>query len=623
MLFFDFEVFKYDWLVVAIDPIEQREHVVVNNKPELEKLYKQYKKDIWVGYNCRNYDQYILKGILCGFDPKKINDWIIVQDRKGWEFSSMFNKISLNLYDAMPNIPVSLKVLEGFMGHNIHETSVPFDIDRKLTPYEILETIKYCRFDVLNTIDVFLKRKGEFDAQMDLLKAFNLPLSNLSKTQAQLAAVILDARKVRFNDDWAIRLPNNVRLGKYQAVADWFLNKENHRDDASLTMTIAGLEHTIAWGGIHAGLPKTVVTCDDDEVMFDADVGQLYPNIMRVYKLLSRAARKPQMLEYVLDTSMRLKAEGKKKEREPYKRQCNIFYGAEGDPFNPLYDPLHRTLVCVFGQVFLIDLIDKIEDIVTLINSNTDGIFFKVKKKDVDELKRRVSEWEQRTQLQMEYAEFTKFISKDVNNYLAVKVDGKIHAKGAYVKDLDDLDYDLPIVNEALRNYMIFGTPIEVTVNSCTDFRKFQKIVKLSNKYKWVEHEQGVKTEYITRCSKGFNLRDGGCWGGFHSGTNIKKGIYATGGCQTCRFYKTHVPITVADHTTKFDNKAYRVFASTDPNDGRLLKCDGVRNPAKFGNTPDNCFIFNDDLNGVPIPEKLDKQYYINLAKKRIGDFGL
>lgn len=568
MVFFDFEVFKYDWLVVAIDPVQQKEYVVVNDKSELEKLYKNYKADIWVGYNCRNYDQYILKGILCGFDPKRINDWIIVKDRKGWEFSSMFNRIPLNLYDVMPNIPVSLKVLEGFMGNNIHETSVDFNIDRKLTERELKETIEYCRFDVMNTIEVFLRRKGEFDAQMDLLKAFNLPLSNLGKTQAQLAAVILDAKKVRFNDDWDIRLPENVQLGKYKAVGEWFLNKANHREDASLTTTIAGLEHTIAWGGVHAGIPKTTIVCEDDEVMYDADVGQLYPNIMRVYKLLSRAARKPEMLDYVLDTSMRLKAEGKKKEREPYKRQCNIFYGAEGDRFNPLYDPLHRTLVCVFGQVFLIDLIDKIEDIIFLINSNTDGIFFKVKKKDIPELKRRVAEWEERTGLVMEYAEYTKFISKDVNNYLAVMVDGKIHAKGAYVKDLNDLDYDLPIVNEALRNYMIFGTPVETTINSCTDFRKFQKIVKLSNKYRWVEHENGRST-------------------------------------------------------IKYDNKAYRVFASTDNTDGRLLKCDGVRNPAKFGNTPDKCFIFNDDLRGVEIPAKLDRQYYIDLARKRLEDFGL
>lgn len=568
ILFFDFETYKYDWLVVAIDPVEQKEFVIVNDRKRLEELYSRYKRDIWVGYNCRNYDQYILKGIMLGFDPKRINDWIIVKGRKGWEFTSMFNRISLNLYDVMPNIPVSLKVLEGFMGNNIHETSVPFDIDRKLSANELSDVISYCRFDVLNTIEVFMKRKGEFDAQMDLLKAFDLPLSCLGKTQAQLAAVILDAKKVRFKDDWNIRLPDNVLLGKYKAVGEWFLNKENHREDASLTINIAGLEHTIAWGGVHAGIPKTTISCADDEAMFDADVGQLYPNIMRIYNLLSRAARKPEMLGYVLDTSMRLKAEGKKKEREPYKRQCNIFYGAMGDKFNPLYDPLHRTLVCVFGQVFLIDLIDKIEDIIFLINSNTDGIFFKVKKKDIPELKRRVAEWEARTQLQMEYSEFTKFISKDVNNYLAVKANGGIHAKGAYVKDLSDLDYDLPIVNEALRNYMIFGTPVEVTINACSDFRKFQKIVKLSSKYRWVEHENG-------------------------------------------------------QGTTKFDNKAYRVFASNCDTDGRLLKCDGVRNPAKFGNTPDRCFICNDDLRGVPIPNKLDRKYYIDLARKRLEDFGL
>lgn len=570
ILFFDFEVYKHDWLVVAIDPVTKSEFVIVNDRKKLEELYNQYKRDIWVGYNCRNYDQYILKGILIGFDPKRINDWIIVKGRKGWEFSSMFNKIRLNLYDVMPNIPVSLKVLEGFMGNNIHETSVPFDIERKLTPSELSETINYCRFDVLNTIEVFLKRKGEFDAQMDLLKAFNLPLSNLGKTQAQLAATILDAKKVRFHDDWNIRLPENVLLGKYSEVGEWFLNKANHSEDASLTINIAGLEHTIAWGGVHAGIPKTTIVCEEDEVMFDADVGQLYPNIMRIYNLLSRAARKPEMLGYVLDTSMRLKAEGKKKEREPYKRQCNIFYGAEGDKFNPLYDPLHRTLVCVFGQVFLIDLIDKIEDIIFLINSNTDGIFFKVKKKDVPELKRRVSEWEKRTQLQMEYAEYTKFISKDVNNYLAVKVNGDIHAKGAYVKDLNDLDYDLPIVNEALRNYMIFGTPVEVTINSCTNFRKFQKIVKLSNKYKWVEHESEGKK-------------------------------------------------------VKYDNKCYRVFASNNPRDGRILKCDGVRNPAKFGNTPDCCFIFNDDVGQVTTDRfpQLNRGWYIDLAKKRLEDFGL
>ena len=585
MLFFDFEVFKFDWLIVAIDPIEKKEYVIVNDKLKLEQLYKSHKNDIWVGYNCRDYDQYILKAILCGFNPKEVNDWIIVKDRKGWEFSSLFRRYSVNIFDVMPNPPVGLKTLEGFMGKNIHETSVPFTINRKLTEVEIQETIGYCRDDVLNTIDVFLRRKGEFDAQMDLLKAFNLPLSCVGKTQAQLAAVIFDAKKQRFNDEWEIRLPDNLDLGKYQFVGDWFLDKNNHKykhfvtgksgklveEQVHLECEIAGLTHVIAWGGIHAG-DLINITCKPDEVIIDADAGQLYPNIMRIYNLLSRAARKPEMLTYILDTSMRLKAEGKKKEREPYKRQCNIVYGASGDKTNPLYDPLMRNLVCVYGQVFFIDLIDKIEDIVQIINSNTDGLFFKLKKKDLPELYKRVEAWEARTGLCMEYATYTKFVSKDVNNYVAVMTNGKLHCKGAYVKELSDLDYDLPIVNEAVKNYIVYGYRVEDTIFGCRELRKFQKIVKLSSKYEWVEHEIG-------------------------------QGL-----------------------TLKFDNKAYRTFASLDDTDGRLMTCrmtsKGLERK-KFGGTADKCFILNDDLNGVPIPTKLDYGWYINLARKRLEDFGI
>ena len=570
MLFFDFECYKYDWLVVAIDPVEKKEFVIVNDKTKLEQLYKQYKRDIWVGFNCRNYDQYILKGIMLGFDPKRINDWIIVKDRKGWEFSSLFNKIPLNLFDVMPNPPIGLKTLEGFLGNNIHETSVPFDIDRKLTDIELEETIKYCRFDVLNTIEVFIRRKNEFDSQMQLVKTFNLPLSHLGKTQAQLAAIILGAKKKKLKDEWNIRLPDNVLLGKYKEVGDWFLNKENHNVDAKLEITICGIPHTIAWGGIHAGLSKTQVYCSPDEVIFDVDVDQLYPSLMIEYNLLSRAVEEPKKFQNILDKSLELKKLGKKKEREPYKRICNITYGAEGDKFNPMYDPLHRNLVCVFGQVFIIDLLDKVEDIITLLNSNTDGIFVKLKRKDVDEFKRRVHEWEERTRLHMSYDEFSCMYSKDVNNYVGIRPDGSYHSKGAYVKDLNPLDYDLPIVNEAVKDYITKKIPVENTILGCNELIKFQKVVKLSNKYKWVEHEKGESKE-------------------------------------------------------KFDNKCYRVFASKDQRDGRILKCDGVRNPAKFGNTPDRCFIVNDDITKAKTDwfPQLDKQYYIDLAKKRLEDFGV
>ena len=76
----------------------------------------------------------------------------------------------------MPNPPISLKALEAFMGHSIKETSVPFDIDRPLTEAELAETVKYCRHDVEQTVEVWLRRKeDEFDAQMSLVKAFLFP----------------------------------------------------------------------------------------------------------------------------------------------------------------------------------------------------------------------------------------------------------------------------------------------------------------------------------------------------------------------------------------------------------------------------------------------------------------
>jgi DNA polymerase len=617
MWFVDTEVFKHDWLMVAINPATRTEVVIVNNRNELHDFYRKNKKDIWIMYNGAGYDQFIIKGLLLGFDPKAINDFIIVEGRKGFEYSKLFNKITLNVYDVMPNIPVSLKVLEGFLGNDIHETSVPFSIERRLTDEEIAETIKYCRFDVMNTIEVFCRRKVEFDSKFDLIKFFKLPLENLVKSQAQLAAVILDAKRTKFDDEWEIRVPDNAILGKYQAVADWFLDKRNHHEDAELKINIAGLEHTIAWGGVHAGISKAIIVCDENESMFDADVGQLYPNIMRHYKLISRAARKPEMLDYMLDTSMRLKAEGKTEEREPWKRQCNIIYGAMGDPYNALYDQLHRKLVCVYGQIFLIDLIEKIEDIVTLINSNTDGIFFKVKTEDVPELRRRVSEWEKRTRLGMDYKEFVKFVSKDVNNYVAVRPNGKYHAKGAYVKELNDLDYDLPIVNEAVKNYILFGKPVDETIYECTDFRSFQKIVKLSSKYKWVEHEQGFVSKVKYGCTQGFNIDDT-CWGGFFKAKRGARGK----GCQACKYYKKY-NIPSYRTTVKYDNKAYRVFASKDTNDGRLLKCDGVRNPAKFGNTPDHCFVYNGDVKNAPLHPKLDREWYVDLAFSRLKDFGV
>ena len=119
MVFYDFEIFKFDWLVVLVDTDVETETVIHNDVDELQAFYNAHKNDIWVGYNSRHYDQYILKCILAGLNPKELNDWIIVQRKEGWQFSELLRRIPLINYDVMPNPPVGLKTLEGFMGANI------------------------------------------------------------------------------------------------------------------------------------------------------------------------------------------------------------------------------------------------------------------------------------------------------------------------------------------------------------------------------------------------------------------------------------------------------------------------------------------------------------------------
>ena len=51
MVFYDFEVFKYDWLVVCIDMTAKKKTVIINDQAQLEAYHKDHINDIWVGFN--------------------------------------------------------------------------------------------------------------------------------------------------------------------------------------------------------------------------------------------------------------------------------------------------------------------------------------------------------------------------------------------------------------------------------------------------------------------------------------------------------------------------------------------------------------------------------------------
>ena len=284
----------------------------------------------------------------------------------------------------------------------------------------------------------------------------------------------------------------------------------------------------------------------------------------------------------------------------PLKIVINGTYGASKDKNNPLYDPLMANNVCIFGQLLLLDLIEHLEPYCELIQSNTDGILIKMPPGyEEDEWYSLIDdiayEWEHRTGLKLEFDEYRKVFQKDVNNYLIIP-DGELYdkkgkprwkAKGAYVKKLSRLDYDLAIVNKAIVEFMLHGKSVRQTIMECNDLREFQIIKKISGKYKCILH--GVTYKPIIG----------------KSGRPTKL---------------MRMDLTEAK---ELQEKTIRVFASKNP-DGGLVKLHAKTGRyAKIENTPKNCFIFNADVNGYPVPSILDRQWYIDLAYKRLKDFGI
>jgi DNA polymerase len=529
IIFYDFEVFEYDWLAVLIDVTAKKEYVIINNRDELKSLYEANRKDIWVGFNNRHYDQYIFKGILLGMNPKKINDWIIIDKKEGWQYSRAFNKIPMINYDVMPNPPVGLKTLEGFMGANIKETDVDFRIRRRLTQEEIQQTVKYCRHDVEQTIEVFLKKISEFNAMHGIIQAFPdiVGLSDIGDSEARIAAKVLGCTRRYFEDEFDFFFLPCLRLKKYKYVQDWFEQKRQealsmdlaHKDkylkqawykSQNLETIVAGIPHTFGFGGLHGAPDKPVHRKGQ---ILHVDVNNYYPSLLIAWMLVTRAAtndnfklvydtRKTMKKKQIAAAKAGNKAEAKrwKKAQLPYKKILNALSGAMKDATNAAYDPRNNNCMCINGQLMLLDLIEHLEAVpgLELIQSNTDGLIIWIP--DTDEAFNMVDdicwEWEQRCSTEqcsilLELDNISEIYQKDVNNYLWVDVDGGVERIGAYVKELSPIDNDLPILNKALVDYMVHKTPVEQTINQCNDLIMFQKIVKLSDKYDFVEHEHG------------------------------------------------------------------------------------------------------------------------------------
>ena len=140
---YDIEVFSDDWIVVFRDP-ESDYHTVIHNDNHYLREFLSQPDIVIGGFNNKHYDDWIILTMLLGgsnVEVKKHNDFIIEEGRNGWEFPFIqFKKRTFKSFDLRDDIAdeqISLKAIEGNLKLPIVESSVPFNIDRKLTPEEL------------------------------------------------------------------------------------------------------------------------------------------------------------------------------------------------------------------------------------------------------------------------------------------------------------------------------------------------------------------------------------------------------------------------------------------------------------------------------------------------------
>ena len=561
----DFEVLSKGgfWMCCMKDYKTKKEHIIVNNRDELIRVYNKNKDSIWIGYNIKGYDQWILKSIIAGLDPCKVSEKLIEQKLSGWQIDRNLHKVPLYIFEINDTYR-SLKELELFMGEDIRESSVSFNLDRYPTKEEIEELITYCLHDVRMTFKVFEHVYYKYEAQLGLIEYFNLDEGMFNKTEAQLSAYILGARKPNYerNDTNEFEIIETITLSKYNNIKEWYENYNNRDHKKYLKANIYGVETDFGWGGLHSARKKYKA----ENFIVNSDVSSFYPSIMIEYNLLSRNVKDPSKYKEIRDKRFNLKREKNPIEKS-LKLVLNSAYGACMDANNDLYDPRQGTAICVNGQLLLLDLIEKVElefgSKAEFIQGNTDGVMFKFNsKEDVDKYLEICNSWCERTKMELEHDFIKKIIQKDVNNYIYIKENGKVKSKGAYVKELSIIDNDLPIVNKAIKEKLINNIDVEVTINNSNKLIDFQKCVKITGKY-----------NYATHGNEKINL------------------------------------------------KVLRVFASKSISDNAIMKTRYDNKLEKISYTPDRVFIDNSKVIDKEVPYKLDKSWYISLAKERLESF--
>lgn len=597
-----------------------------------------------VSFHGNYYDVPQLTAALQGYTAEQLkwqNDRIIVDKVKPWE---------LGLPDWRPADHIDVReVIPGKGGQKykagiIHYKTMrdlPYDPGTYLTAEQIAQVDEYCENDLGQLEALFDAVRPQIKLREALGIKYGLDLR--SKSDAQVAEAVLKRRceiatgqriykpDVDYNLQFRFDVPPFIsyQLPQLQRALEIVRgsifritpagNVAMPPELEGLTINIGTSTYKLGIGGLHSQEKQTVHKSDEYWTLRDNDVASYYPSLILNSGAWPEAMGQTFLQEYGGIKAERLEGKHLAKklpkgtpEQEDAatmdsggKIMLNGTFGKTLSGYSVLFAPKMGIQTTVSGQLSLLMLIEWHELYgIPVISANTDGIIVKCPRRMVHVSEALIAEWQKRTGLEMETVEYRAVYSRDINNYIAIKVDGTSKRKGEYAPTslIMKKSPDTEICADAVAAFLESGVPVLYTISACRDLRKFVIIQNVAGGAvkMWGEgpRHKLVRDMLATLQARGW-VKEGRQW---RRGDIVASAAVAYEQC-------------FAPQTPEYLGKVVRWYYSTQAPGPIVYATNGNTVSLSYGARP--CMTLPDEF-----PDDIDYQWYLSKAEAMLRDLG-
>jgi hypothetical protein len=526
-------------------------HFVLHEEQYDAVAFYEFMKDIklLIGFNSLRFDNllvdymYIIKPIVLAGDTniwainkiKMLCDTIIENGDINYKY---FDEELKKFKEWWTSIDLFMALFETVARKSLKQSAInikwyriedlPLRPDATITKEQFQEIFDYNMNDVLITRALHLKKKKEFELRINIGAKYNVNV--LTSNRSGIADKLMikfyedytglryftfkDRRTLRSTINFGDILNSKINFNTpelkahYEAIrnTEFYIEGKYRR-----IILFKNKGYTIATGGLHSiDRPARFEADHKTIIMRDADVSSYYP------KLIENEGACPahiadvafshivhmiteDRLKYKSDFKL-LKKQGRYAEAEDAKVGAEALkivansglFGKMGyDGW--LFDLKAMYQVTLNGQLYLMMMIEQLEEAgIEIISANTDGILARFNVSKEDDYKRITTDWQKFTKLDLEFANYIKYVRTGVNSYIAIKKEwlddpcgeDNIKRKDEFLIEVElSKGFNAPIVAIAIDKYIVNQIPIEQTIRQHTDIYDYCISVKTGEVY--------------------------------------------------------------------------------------------------------------------------------------------